>query len=275
MSQEDLTKILERVQNLINKAESTEHEEEAKVFMEKAQELLSKYALSEYDLKAVGSFDADTVTTVGIVIFNPHLNQKAELLAKIAKANNCKVVFGRSTRREDKNADFKPDYRTKEVPRLISTEKRSKWCRTMYVTGFSKDIDAVTLLYTSFTVQILRHVKSTKLPSYVNKRDWTSHFILGFASEIGKRLQTSNQKSRNATVEEAKVEGVDLLPVLVEREVKVQECYDAMWKGSLRTVRSGGMRSSTDGYSSGRNAGANADIGQSRIGGVAAIGRGN
>jgi hypothetical protein len=274
---EDRTKMLERIQGLINKAEQTEFEEEAKVFMEKAQELLSKYSLSEYDLKSVNALgEKDVTVTVAIRCNDPHLTAKCVLISSVATANNCRVVKGNMQQERGDKAEFgkRIDYWTKEPARVISVDNMSRKYRNMYITGFSRDIDAVTLLYTSFLIQIANNVRKAEVPSYVSKGTWTAHFIEGFGREVGRRLREANRKSRNDIVTEFKEEGVDLLPVLVEREAEVNAAYEQTWQGNLGKGRASGHKSSTGGQFAGRQAGASADIGNKRIGGIGQLGRG-
>ena len=270
-------KMLERIQAIINKAESTEHAEEAKIFMEKAQELLAKYSLSEYDLKAAGEFGTvkDHVVTLAVIVNEPHANRKQLLLSRVAKANNLKVVTGYVRDKKSCPID-REEYWTKTIPRVVSTDtSRSQKYRNIYLTGFSKDVDATLLLYTSFLVQIARDIKNTEIPSYENKATYKSHFIYGFAVEVGNRLSSKKKNTEAELVEEYKSAGGNLLPVLVDRREQVVKEYERVWGGNLRTSRGGYTSASTSGYSAGRSAGQRADIGNKRIGGLASLGRGN
>lgn len=58
MSASDSSKLLETVRGLLNKANNTPYEAEAEAFRAKADELMVKYAISQYDLDAAG--DAKT-----------------------------------------------------------------------------------------------------------------------------------------------------------------------------------------------------------------------
>ena len=145
----------------------------------------------------------------------------------------------------------------------------------MYLTGFTRDIDATILLYTSFLLQITSETKRAEVPSYVNKGTWTAHFILGFADEVGRRLRAANNKAQHEFVAEAQATGNDMLPVLASRAAQVESAHEMMWSGNLGRARSRSTHSFTGGQAAGRSAASTADIGNKRVGGAAALGRGN
>ena len=270
---EDKEKMLERVQALIAKAESTEHEEEAKIFFAKAQELLTKYSLSEYDLKNLGAKTNDTVVTIAFLVSEPCTTSKMRLLATVSKANNVKIVNGGFRKRASKT-EVPTDWRLNQPLRVASSDNKSVNYRTAYLTGFTRDIDAVTLLYTSMLIQSYTAVAREAIPTYVNKGTWTSHFIQGFSDAIRPRLMAAKASTEKTVVEEAKANGSDMLPVLASRTKQVDAEYEQLWKGNLRSGRQSYNRSSTGGYGAGRIAGSTADIGNRRVGGVGALGTG-
>ena len=264
-------KMIERIQALINKAESTDFAEEAKTYMEKAQALLAKYALSDLDLKYAGD-PQDTIKTVDVLVSDPNAPAKMRLLNYVAKVNGVKVVDGGKRRRADKNVD--PTTCHHDELRVISTDSRSVHYMLVYLTGFEKDIDATVMLYTSFLLQIQREVKRENIPSYVNKHTFNSHFTHGFASAIYSRLNKAKRDADTEFVAEAKAEGRDMLPVLASRKEQVDKAFEQMYGGTLRRGRAGAMSGSTGGYSSGVAAGQRADVGNPRVGGRAALGSG-
>jgi hypothetical protein len=267
-------KMLERIQALIHKAESTEHAEEADAFMAKAQELLTKYSLSEFDLKLIeGKQATDTIVTVPILISEPCAPAKLGLIATIARTNNCKVVRGGYRRRDSKNV-VPEDWKTKQPHRIVTADNRSVNYCTAWVTGFSRDIDAITMLYTSMVIQIQATIGREGIPQYVNKGTYTSHFIQGFANAVRSRLAKAYKISEEELIKEHNDAGSDITPVIINRKKQVEEAHEAMWKGALRTVTGGYNRTSTGGGDAGRNAGAAANIGQRGVGGIGALGRG-
>jgi hypothetical protein len=270
---EDKEKMLERVQALIAKAESTEHEEEAKIFFAKAQELLTKYSLSEYDLKNLGAKTNDTVVTIAFLVSEPCTTAKLQLLSTVSKANNLKIVVSGFKKRASKTT-VPTDGRLKQPLRFASSDNKSVNYRTAYLSGFTRDIDAVTLLYTSMLIQSYTAIARETIPTYVNKGTWTSHFLQGFSDAIRPRLMAAKRTTEKTVVEEAKASGSDMLPVLASRTQQVQAEYERVWNGNLRNGRQSYNRSNTGGYGAGRSAGSTADIGNRRIGGVGALGTG-
>ena len=266
-------KIIERIEALFRQAEGTNIPEEALTFTQKAQELLTKYALSELDLASVkaGRMD-DHVLTVGIVVNEPQAKRKQELLASIAKVNDIKPVLGNANRRWG-NGPIDAGYGA-GTARVVSSDKENKNYRIMYLTGFSKDIEATTLLYTSLLIQARGEIKRAQVPSWENKATWVNHFFIGFTQVVRQRLQKSRNDDVAKLKEDASVGGFDLLPVIVERSKRVEAQHEETWKGKLGKARGAYTRSSTSGYSSGRDAGGRSDVGQTRLGGVGALARG-
>ena len=265
-------KTIEKIEALFKQAENTPFEEEARAFMEKAQELLTKYSLSEYDVRSFGeSHSKDSIINVAVILNDPHVKRKMSLFTAIAKVNNVQVVHGNAAHRNNPNNPAYEGGYGFDV-RTISSDKPSKNYRPMYCTGFSKDIEATTLLFTSLLIQGKAEVTRAEIPSWVNRSTWVSHCWIGFTSAIGQRLRAGKKTSTAEVVAEQKAQGFDLLPVLVQREKQVQEEYSQKWAGKLRTSRSSYTRSSTGGISAGRDAGNRSDIGNKRLGGVGALG---
>jgi hypothetical protein len=268
-------KILERVQALLDKAENTTFEEEAKAFFAKAQELLSKYALSEFDLKNLNAARInDTTETVGVLISEPNPSAKRALINAIARANGVMVVNGTRKRHRTDNNVAPFDTYTNAPFRIVSSDASHKHFQTVWLSGFSKDIEATLLLYTSMLIQIKSEIKRAEIPAHVNKHTWSSHFIIAFASEIGTRLNKAARETEQTIVKEAADNGSDLLPILVTRKQRVKETYEATWKGNTKSSSASYARTSTTGFAAGRAAGARADIGNKRIGGIGALGTG-
>ena len=268
-------KMLERIQALILKAESTEHAEEAELFMAKAQELLTKYSLSELDLMGLDAKNVkDTIVTVPVLISEPCAPAKIQLIGAISRSNNCKIVKGHYRKRKN-NADVPSDWKTGESHRIITVDNRSVNYRTAWVTGFSRDVDAVTMLYTSMITQIHATIGRQGIPNYVNKGTYTSHFIQGFATAVRSRLSKAYKISEEELINEQREAGNDILPAIISRKKAVEEAQEMFWQGQLSTSRGGGYnRASTGGFGAGADAGRNANIGQKGVGGIGALGRG-
>jgi hypothetical protein len=186
---------LERVRALLAKAESTQFEEEAEAFTEKAQELMTRYSIDSALLAAhaAGKLTEPQPRGVRLGIDDPYSQAKATLLSTIANASGCRALWS-------KNLGF-------------ST-----------VFGFEGELKSVELLYTSLLLQARRSMMRTgKAGSHARSRSFRQSFLAGFANRIGKRLE---QSASDAISEALKEEGGALVPVLAGRSRVVDECRD-------------------------------------------------
>ncbi len=81
-------KVLNKIRGLLAKAEATEFVEEAETFTAKAQELMTRYAISATLLHATVS-GSPTVRSRRIHLDNPYVKEKVHLLTAIGEANRC------------------------------------------------------------------------------------------------------------------------------------------------------------------------------------------
>ncbi len=213
--------MLERVRALLAKAESTQYESEAIAFTAKAQELMTKYALDQAMLAGVGPGPA-TPGVIRIPIDPPYLDAKALLLQVIAEHSRCRSVLH-------------PDV---EMSSVI---------------GFSTDLEAVELLFTSLLVQAhhaLTEASATAPPgSRTRSQSFRAAFLQGFVSRIDARLETVN----TAAFDEVKEQADTFLPVLRSRDEQISEFVEQRFS----TVHSSRVRGGFDvlGYHQGQRAG--------------------
>jgi len=242
-----------KIQYLIEKAEATDHEAERDAFMAKAQSLLAKYAIDFNELQS-NRHDADIIATKRVWCPAPYSMNKVSLLHAIARANECKVVNSHESAWVPNDTLLAPAIN--EDTRTVDGSKG----RAIHVTGWSRDIDAVVMIYTTLTVQMDREFLNTERPSWENGKAWRNSFMQGFTSGVSGRLS----RARRDAVNEAVVEhGDSLLPMLRNRKAQVEDAFEQKWKGQLR---SGSRRSSSGGaWGAGINAGSRADVGRSRV----------
>lgn len=221
---------LATIRALLAKAESTDFADEARALSAKAQELMARYSLSAMQVSLKGATD-DVVSTVVIDVERPYQSAKGLILARVADANRCLVVE-------------------------VSTSEG----RRFHLTGFTRDTDGVQMLFTSLLVQAAREMLSASPPAWVNLRSFRHAFLVGYSTEIGKRLSTEARSTEEAVVRES---GSDLLPVLADRRHAVARELERQWGGSLRSSRV--TYRSDGGYSEGRRAGRQADLGGRRL----------
>lgn len=295
---------LERIAKLLAQAENTDNDNEASVFMAKAQQLAT---LSSIDLararalngKRFGAAKLEQREIVLGVRGTRGLNTLVRLASGIADANEVKMDIAHNSTR-------------------------------VYCYGFSHDIDVVERLYASLVVQMAtaaeafrkggtwkqdthyvegryRHVdertgKQCSADSYYAEQEWVDggekpvtwlqarlSFQLGFARTVGNRLADAKFKAEEAAraaeaavVAEAPEEpseapqgpGTDL--VLADKRQEVRDYYkgSSNARGSYRGYKGLSNRSGVSG-AAGREAGKNARLGgQAEIGGSkGAIGR--
>jgi hypothetical protein len=219
-------KILARIRALLAKAESTSFAEEAEAYTSKAQWLMTKYSIEQ------ALIDAGHTTTLSaglmtIVHDSPYASQKATLLSMISNPNGCRSVYTSGT-------------------------------ATSTVFGFDHDLTAVELLYTSLLVQAQIEMHQAERAGGFDSsrvRSFRAAFFIGFAQRVGVRLQ----EIRELATKEAEVAtGTEVLPVLVSRDLVVE---DAMRTAFPRLGVRRASLSNGQGFTAGQVAGAKADLG--------------
>jgi hypothetical protein len=185
------TKVLAKVRALLAKAESTEFDEEAEALSAKAQQLMSRYALTEAMLEFQRGHDL-TATTHRFWLDDPYATAKSMLVGAVADANRCRTVL---------HSDL----------------------GFVAVLGDPVDVDGTVLLATSLLVQATRalvsagrHVTRT---GQSRTRSFRQAFLLSYAQRIGERLTAANAET---AADVSSTEG-DLLPVLASKELAVEE----------------------------------------------------
>lgn len=162
--------MLDKVRALLAKAASTQFEEEAEALAAKAQELIAKYSIDESLVNAKRA-DGHSPALVEMHVEAPYASAKFTLLSYIAHANDCQAIW-------------------------------SSHSQTATVIGFSHDIDAVELMYTSLLLQATSSMLAvgarTDWRGRSRTRSFRQAFIVAFARRIGQRLQ----EAREAVVEE-------------------------------------------------------------------------
>jgi hypothetical protein len=238
-------RILDRVRNLLAKAESSTYPAEAEAYTAKAQQLVARHSIEEA-LLTVRSGDAATVVPFArrIAVEPPYEGEKAALLDAVARANRCHLVWS-------------PEFGFATV------------------FGFDADVDAVDLLHTSLLVQANRAMAQAE-PSggkagRARLKTFRQSFLVAYSVRIGERLATAAaQAIESALAEQPAAEPAaepaveptagpaaprspaDLLPVLASRDEQVRETMHRVFP---RTVRSRGRRvESAEGWHSGRAA---------------------
>ncbi len=245
---------LDTIRALLAKAEATEFPDEAEAFFAKASELISRWAIDEAmlwaDADASGREQPDELQ---LVVHTPYLPQKAVLIGAVAQANNCRAV------------------------RLVG----GSGARTEIVSivGFPTDLRWVETLVTSLLVQLTAAMLA-KCPaggSASQTASWRRSFIIGYAEEVGSRLEMdrATAAARTERPEPSAASGTSTPSVelvLASRTTEVADDFRRRHPHVRSSWASSGRSSA--GRNAGRQAGREASLSRHGIRGRRSLGRG-
>ena len=220
--------VLQRVRNLLAKAESTEFEAEAIALTAKAQEMITRHAIDAALLEGEANGSADhEPTIIRVPLDPPYADAKALLLQTVAAATRCRSV---------------------SVPALFHSS----------VVGLPADLAAVEVLFTSLHVQA-PHAVAAAGPAAgpgarTRSQSFRSAFLLAYTHRIGERLEAINAH----VFETAAADSARFLPVLHSH----QEAVDDFVAQRFGDLTSGAVRGGYDasGWASGRFAADQAEL---------------
>lgn len=248
----------DKINKLIAKAESTTPEE-AELLLAKAQELMTRYAISEALLDQVRGVESDVIESFKFQHGGYYAADRGNLTWIIAQANDCRGVYNRSgqwtTEREINGKTYRMWYELTAI-------------------GFKSDLDRVQLLDTSLQLQMARALAEWWK---TDDRSWMSKtqnvrarqsFMDGFSGGVSQKLREATRAGREAAekdeaararVSEDKAkESVAL--VLRSRKDRVDDWMDQKY-GKLRSGRSSYKQSDYSAQGAGHAAGKRADVG--------------
>ncbi|MDQ2678999.1 MAG: DUF2786 domain-containing protein [Actinomycetota bacterium] len=247
---------LDTIRALLAKAEATEFPEEAEAFFAKASELISRWAIDEAMLWAdTDASGRDQPDELQLVVHTPYLPQKAVLIGAVAQANNCRavrLVGGAGARSE-----------------IIS------------IIGFPTDLRWVETLVTSLLVQLTSAMLAKCPPgtSASATASWRRSFIIGYAEEVGSRLEmdrataaarTPRPEPAAASSSANPAPSVEL--VLASRSAEVDDDFRRRHPHVRSSWASSGR--SAAGRRAGRQAGREASLSRNGLTGRRSLGRG-
>jgi hypothetical protein len=235
------------VQKLLAKAERAGTPEESETFYAKAQELMVKWSIDEAMLRSAKKTDEKVVSRSITINKSGQWKANVRLVNRIADANGVKSVYSAPI-----GAGSKP---------------------VVHLVGFESDIANVELLYNSMLIQSSRF-RRLMMPEHIkndskNRLPWVRSFIEAFAERIGDRLM-ENKKMAEATYGQ-ETYGNSLALVLVSKEDQVKAEFARKFP-KLRYTQSR-SKMNWDGIMAGLEAGNQADLGSSQIGGKREIGQ--
>ena len=192
-------RMLTRIRALLAKAESTEFPEEAEALSTRAQELMARHSIDQALVDAASGRPGEPECT-RLAVDNPYEVQKALLLDVVAAANRCRAVWHRKL-------GFSS------------------------VFGFTTDLGAVELLFTSLLVQATSAMvrAGARRDSYGRSRtrSFRTSFLGAYAQRIGERLTTAADSATTQAVADSP--GGGLLPVLAARNRAVDRAIEEMF----------------------------------------------
>lgn len=219
--------ILDRVRQLLAKAESTTFEAEAETFTAGAQALMARHSIDAAllaDSGPDGTPDGPGARRLGID--NPYESQKVSLLAEVAGANRCRTI----------------------------------WTKNLgYVTlvGHREDRAAVETLFTSLRVQatqaMTQHGKRTDAFGRSRTAAFRRSFLTAYAVRIGERLEETTRSEVQSAADELTAagsgRGQELVPLLEKRRAAVDSAVDEMFP--VLTAKRATTVSDAEGWHSG------------------------
>ena len=197
-------RVLIRIRALLAKAESSAFPEEADAFMAKAQELMTRHCIDDAILGegSGAGRSGGGVEARRLWLDDPYLQAKALLLSEVATANRCRAIlfseFGFST-----------------------------------LVGHRADLDGTELLFTSLLVQATRRITALSSSARSRRPSYRRSFLVAYAWRIGVRLR---EASIDATTEANEALGNQLLPVLADRQQRVDDAVENLF-GELGHIK--------------------------------------
>lgn len=226
--------IISKIQKLIAKAESTNHEAEADAFFAKAQELMMRHAIDEEALKAAGKQPTDELVEVVVNIKEgqPATKSRQYFLSRVAQAMNCRVLV---------------------FSKMNAT----------HVFGYKSEAEFVQLLYMSVELQsrrdVLRAIKKAKaehdlfMGGKFRPGVWRRSFIEAYLSRVGDRIT-----ERYVKADEAHGTGTSI--VLRSRGLAAEEWMNSRYMVGKSKTKSRKVAYDWQAAGAGRDAGGRADI---------------
>lgn len=227
-------KMMEKVEGLLAKAESTEFPEERDSFITKAQELMTKYAIEEASLRK--GQDASEIVMEHIQVNMDKIKYTkavATLITAVGQAQNAYVVF---------------------------TPKSGKQRGFAFATVFGSPtaLDLVLMMVSSLHKQLEIALRDTPVPEWEHGKTFRNNFVISFANAINMRLREAKEETiRNESNKSAAL-------VLVNEAERAEEAGRNHF-GRVSTASSSTGRHSSAGQAAGWKAGMDASLARGEV----------
>lgn len=228
----DQESILTKVEALLAKAESSEHEAERDTFIKGAQKLMTKYAIDEAMLRQASDVADIVVESIQINLDQIKYSKAImQLVWGIAEANNCKAIA---------------------TPK--SGNKRGYAHCTVF--GTPHMLELVGTLVTSLHRQLELAIRETPIPEHVHGKTFKNNFARAFAYTITERLAEAKRETLRGETKSAEL-------VLVDEAKKADEAMRNAHP-NVKSV-SDSFRGNAEGYNAGREAGMKASLSRGEL----------
>lgn len=227
-------RIIDKIRNLIAKAEGTEFEAEADAFLQKATDLMARYRVDAALLEVSENASSDPVDRVFIDVGKWHV-PKGQLAVSLCKAFDCHAIW--------------------------AAKKRIAFI------GHKSDLDMVVSLMTSLEIQLDRELLKVQSFDKGATRAARSSFAYGWTSRVGERIREHYREAVRDAVKESvpEAQSSSVAVVLASRLDDVSAKYEEFYKTKPRYRSSSHYVSDYSATQQGRSAGNRADIGQGAI----------
>ncbi|MEX0768136.1 MAG: DUF2786 domain-containing protein [Microthrixaceae bacterium] len=269
---------LATIRGLLAKAEATEFPDEAELFFAKASELISRWAIDEAMLwQGTDTTGREQPDELQLVVFSPYLTQKAVLIGAVAAAHGCRTVRLAGGKNDGVGNNGGGN-----------NGGGNKGSEVVSVVGFPSDLRWVDTLVTSLLLQLTSAMLS-QCPKGVSPSataSWRRSFIIGYAEEVGSRLEQDRVAAATAknaasaeqsgTAKQSEHAQLNMPPsvamVLATRSAEVQEEFRRRHPRVRSSWASSGR--SASGRQAGQRAGKEASLTRGGIGHRPGLGTG-
>lgn len=288
----DRDDILRKVQAILNKAESTNFDEERDALLAKADELMFRYAIESYEIDAargkanrkeqivqrsfeIGKYDLPTtqplIDLVGTVAYHTRCRHvfyglrkgfttRVSVVGFETDAEYCEMLYTSLFLQIMSNIEPKPDpsltYEENVVMLLRSGQSRRRAAELLGV-DLKKEHSKMSAIYKKWCLD-------NDVP-YVPKgrpigNTYAVNFMQGFVSKVSERFYEIRK------TQESSVEGTGTELALRDRKAEVKDAFDDMFP-DLRAVRARAAQGKFNAAARARGteAGSKADLGQKRM----------
>lgn len=227
--EDDRERYVDKVRKILAKAERAGTPEESQAFFAKAADLITRWRIEDIELH--GASDVIEKRQINLGTYTPSIDAIAmkHVLTPLGIQLGYSKYRGKGTK-----------------PYVV-------------LMGWTNDLNKAELLWAAIEIQLVTAMKS-KEPNFGNRnelREWRQSFKLGFARVVGERMTEAAQ----VVVQEAVLAKPGLGLVLVSK----QEQLDQEFRAGTLPGRATSVTMSHSGLIAGRQAGASADLGGTRL----------